>query len=72
MSYSEMLGGLLYKGERVVQYNQFKFLQYNHIVLADENNAPSSQKHGGICLLTDKRLLLLSSQLNQCKLKLFC
>lgn len=67
LSYSEMLSGLLYKGERVVQHNQFQFLQYNNIVLCDESNNHISQKPGGICLLTDKRILLMSSQMNQCK-----
>ncbi|KAK3732812.1 hypothetical protein QZH41_017718 [Actinostola sp. cb2023] len=65
MSYAELLGGLLYSGETVIQYNQFQHLQFSSLIMSDECNATISQRPGGICLLTDKRLLLLSSQVTQ-------
>jgi len=72
MSYAELLGGLLYSGETVIQYNQFQHLQFSSLIMSDECNATISQRPGGICLLTDKRLLLLSSQVTQCMYTITC
>lgn len=66
MSYSELLSGLLHKGETVLQYNSYQHLQYSNITLCDQSNNTVSQRPAGICLLSNKRLLILSSQVTQC------
>lgn len=71
MSYAELLNGLLHKDERVVQYNQFQHLPFSHVIMGDVSNTTLAQRPAGICLLTDKRLLLLSSQVTQCKYSYF-
>lgn len=63
MSYNELLLGLMYEGETFQGYNQFSHLLYSHLVFANEHNATTSQKTAGVCLITNQRLLLLSSQL---------
>ncbi|EDO43575.1 predicted protein [Nematostella vectensis] len=62
MSYSELLQGLLYQGEKLGQYGTFKALQFSYLTISDENNVTMTTRPSGVCMLTDKRLLFLSSQ----------
>ncbi|XP_058942477.2 uncharacterized protein [Pocillopora verrucosa] len=63
MSYRDLLAGLIYEGESFQALNQFTFMNYTHVQFSDENFKHVSQRSGGICLLTNKRILFLSSQL---------
>ena len=63
MSYRDLLAGLIYEGESFQAMNQFTFMNYTHVQFSDENFKHVSQRSGGICLLTNKRILFLSSQL---------
>lgn len=64
LSYQQLLEGLKYDGEYLLQHGQFNYLLYTSIVLSDENNQTVSTRTGGVALLTDRRLLLMSSQFN--------
>ncbi|KAK2552405.1 hypothetical protein P5673_026487 [Acropora cervicornis] len=64
MSYKDLLTGLIYEGETIQAMNNFSFLNYTHLRFCDEDRDFLTNRCGGICLLTDKRLLFLSSQLN--------
>ncbi|PFX27434.1 uncharacterized protein LOC111327567 isoform X1 [Stylophora pistillata] len=63
MSYKDLLAGLIYEGEMFQAMNQFTFMNYTYLQFCDENAHPISKRSGGICLLTNKRVLFLSSQL---------
>ena len=64
MSYKDLLAGLIYEGEIFQALNNFTFMKYTHLQFCDESAlATVSQRSGGICLLTNKRVLFLSSQL---------
>lgn len=63
MSYRDLLAGLIYEGEIFQALNNFTFMNYTHLQFCDESGVTVSQRSGGICLLTNKRLLFLSSQL---------
>ena len=63
MSYRDLLAGLIYDGEIFQALDHFTFMNYTHLQFCDENSSPVSQRSGGICLLTNKRILFLSSQL---------
>lgn len=67
MSYKDLLTGLIYEGETIQAMNNFSFLNYTHLRFCDEDRDFLTNRCGGICLLTDKRLLFLSSQLNNGK-----
>ena len=62
MGYRDLLIGLMYEGEVLQTHNQFSHLTYSHLVYANESNVTECTKPGGIGLITNKRLLLLSSQ----------
>ncbi|XP_068751474.1 uncharacterized protein [Montipora capricornis] len=62
MSYKDLLAGLIYEGETFQSLNNFAFMNYTHLRFCDESGNALSQRSGGICLQTDKRLLLLSAQ----------
>ena len=64
MSYKDLLTGLIYEGETIQAMNNFSFLNYTHLRFCGEDGNFLTKRCGGICLLTDKRLLFLSSQLN--------
>ena len=63
LSYKDLLAGLIYEGEIFQALNNFTFMNYTHLQFCDEHNTPVSHRSGGICILTNKRLLFLSSQL---------
>ena len=63
MSYKDLVTGLIYEGETLQVLNNFTFLKYTHVRFCNDASATISQRSGGICLLTNKRLLFLSSQL---------
>lgn len=63
MSYKDLLAGLIYEGEIFQALNHFTFMNYTHLQFCDEYAQTVNQRSGGICLLTNKRLLFLSSQL---------
>ena len=60
MEYEDFVKGLIYNGESTVSHSPH--LQYNSLVILDENGEAIQSKIGGIAMLTDKRLLFLSSQ----------
>lgn len=62
LSYSDLLSGLIYEGEIFQSLNNFTFLNYTHLQFCDEVGNTINQRSGGICLLTNKRILFLSSQ----------
>ena len=62
MSYKELLAGLTNEGEIFQTLNKFTFMNYTHLRFSDENGTTISQRSGGTCLMTNKRLLFLSSQ----------
>jgi len=62
MSYKELLAGLTYEGEIFQTLNKFTFMNYTHLRFSDESGTTISQRSGGTCLMTNKRLLFLSSQ----------
>ncbi|XP_078344884.1 uncharacterized protein LOC144630392 isoform X2 [Oculina patagonica] len=63
MSYKDLLAGLIYEGEIFQALNHFTFMNYTHLQFCDEQAHIVSQRSGGICLMTNKRILFLSSQL---------
>lgn len=63
MTYKELLKGLFHEDETLQTWSNFTFLNYTHLRFCDESDRTTNQRSGGICLLTDKRLLFLSSQL---------
>ena len=63
MSYRDLLAGLIYEGESFQVLNNFTFMNYTNVQFCDEAGTPLTQRSGGICLLTNKRILFLSSQL---------
>lgn len=63
MSYKDLLAGLIYEGEIFQALNHFTFMNYKHLQFCDEHAKTVNQRSGGICLLTNKRILFLSSQL---------
>lgn len=63
MSYRDLLAGLIYEGEIFQALNNFTFMNYTHLQFMDEHAKTVNQRSGGICLLTNKRVLFLSSQL---------
>ena len=67
MSYKELLTGLIYEGETIQAMNNFSFLNYTHLRFCGEDEKSLTNRCGGICLLTDKRLLFLSSHFNNGK-----
>ncbi|XP_068687861.1 uncharacterized protein [Montipora foliosa] len=64
MTYKDLLAGLIYEGEIFQSLNNFTVMNYTHVQFCDEGGNPLSQRSGGICLLTSKRILFLSSQLS--------
>ena len=60
MSYEDLIHGLIYNGETIISYPPH--LQYMSMTVTDENGSVVDTKVGGVAMLTDKRLLLLSSQ----------
>ena len=62
MTYKDLLAGLIYEGEIFQSLNNFTVMNYTHVQFCDEGGNPVSQRSGGICLLTSKRILFLSSQ----------
>ena len=54
------LTGLIYEEETFQEVNSFKFITYSRLEFCDETGNPQSQRSGGICRLTNKRLLFLS------------
>ncbi|XP_020630362.1 uncharacterized protein LOC110067378 isoform X2 [Orbicella faveolata] len=64
MSYKDLLAGLIYEGEIFQALNHFTFMTYKHLQFCDEHAKTVNQRSGGICLLTNKRILFLSSQLS--------
>lgn len=63
MSYKDLLAGLIYEGEIFQALNHFTFMNYKHLQFCDDHAKTVNQRSGGICLLTNKRILFLSSQL---------
>ncbi|CAH3173213.1 unnamed protein product [Porites lobata] len=63
MSYRDLLAGLIYEGESFQALNNFTFMNYTNVQFCDDAGIPLTQRSGGICLLTNKRILFLSSQL---------
>ena len=63
MSYKDLLAGLIFEGESFQALNNFTFMNYTNVQFCDDAGTPVSQRSGGICLLTNKRILFLSSQL---------
>ena len=63
MSYKDLLAGLIYEGENFQTLNNFTFMNYTCLQFCDESGTLVNQRSGGICLLTNKRILFLSSQL---------
>ena len=63
MSYKDLLAGLIYEGETFQALNNFTFMNYTNLQFCDESGNTVNQRSGGICLLTNKRILFLSSQL---------
>ncbi|XP_068708598.1 uncharacterized protein [Montipora foliosa] len=62
MSYKDLLAGLTYEGESFQSWNNFTVMNYTHLRFCDENGNTLSQRSGGICLQTNKRLLFVSAQ----------
>ena len=62
MSYKDLLTGLIYEGEIFQTSGNFSYMNYTHLQFLDEVANPVNQRCGGICILTNKRILFLSSQ----------
>lgn len=62
MSYKDLLTGLIYEGEIFQTSGNFSYMNYTHLQFLDEVAKPVNQRCGGICILTNKRILFLSSQ----------
>ncbi|KAK2558184.1 hypothetical protein P5673_019299 [Acropora cervicornis] len=62
MSYKDLLTGLIYEGEIFQTSGNFSYMNYAHLQFLDEVAQPVNQRCGGICILTNKRILFLSSQ----------
>eukprot|EP00112_Aurelia_sp_Birch-Aquarium-sp1_P004343 Seg149.11 transcript_id=Seg149.11/GoldUCD/mRNA.D3Y31 product="hypothetical protein" protein_id=Seg149.11/GoldUCD/D3Y31 len=60
MSYNELLKGLTHAGEQIISVEPH--LQYSTSTIADEFGQVRETRVGGVALLTDRRMLLLSSQ----------
>ena len=60
MSYNELLQGLTHSGEQIISIDPH--LQFSSSTIADEFGKVRETRVGGIALLTDRRMLLLSSQ----------
>ena len=60
MSYNELLQGLTHAGEQIISIEPH--LQYSSSTIADEFGKIKETRVGGVALLTDRRMLLLSSQ----------
>ena len=60
LGYENLLTGLIYEEETFQEVNSFKFITYSRLEFCDERGKPQSQRSGGICRLTNKRLLFLS------------
>ena len=62
MRYKDLLAGLIHKDESFEALNSFKFLKYINLQFCDDTGTILSQRYGGICLVTSRRILFLSSQ----------
>ena len=62
MSYKDLLAGLIYEGEIFQSSSNFTYMNYTHLQFLDEVAKPVNQRCGGISILTNKRILFLSSQ----------
>jgi len=62
MSYKDLLAGLIYEGEIFQSSSNFTYMNYTHLQFLDEVANPVNYRCGGICILTNKRILFLSSQ----------
>lgn len=60
MTYNEFIAGLVFKGENILSAEPH--LRFQSLLVTDEFGVLKETKVGGIALLTDQRLLLLSSQ----------
>ena len=64
MSYDQMLAGLIMKDERLLSVDHLDFVS---ISIYDESYKLLQTKPGGKAVLTDKRVLLISSQYYESK-----
>ena len=62
MTYDELLRGLIQSDEKIISVEP---LQFKSLSVLDESESLRSAKDGGIAMLTDRRLHLLSSQYSQ-------
>ena len=62
MSYKDLLSGLIYEGEIFQTSSNFTYMNYSRLQLLDEVAKPVNQRCGGICILTNKRILFLSTK----------
>ena len=63
LNYKELSAGLINEGEAIQASNNFSFMKYSYLRFSDVHGNTVSQRSAGICLLTNKRLLFLSSEL---------
>lgn len=68
MTYNELLIGLMYSDERILSRDPH--LQYTSLSFYDECFNLKQSKTGGVAVITDKRMLFLSSQYARSKLSL--
>ena len=65
MTYDELVTGLIYNDEQII--SRAPHLQYASLSIYDESFNLKTSRTGGVAILTDKRMLFLSSQYVQSK-----
>ena len=70
MTYTELLQGLIHKDEVILTRDPH--LQFTTLVISNREGSKFTTKIGGRALITDKRMLFLSSQFAESKLLPTC